>query len=100
MCGSRCTYRGEISPGETRVVVLTYHPKNHPGTIDTNAFVYLSSSDKMPVARLTLIGNVLPGTDEWGRYPYKMGKLRLKQNRIEFREVNAGKRRFRTNPVW
>ena len=28
---------GEISPGETRVVVLTYHPKNHPGTIDTNA---------------------------------------------------------------
>ena len=43
---------GEISPGETRVVVLTYHPKNHPGTIDTNAFVYLSSSDKMPVARL------------------------------------------------
>ena len=83
---------GEISPGETRVVVLTYHPKNHPGTIDTNAFVYLSSSDKMPVARLTLIGNVLPGADEWGRYPYKMGKLRLKQNRIEFREVNAGKR--------
>lgn len=83
---------GEIPPGETRVVVLTYHPKNHPGTIDTNAFVYLSSSDKIPVARLTLIGNVLPGADEWGRYPYMMGKLRLKQNRIEFREVNAGKR--------
>lgn len=83
---------GKILPGETATIVLTYHPKNHPGTIDTNAFVYLSSSDKMPVARLTLIGNVLPGADEWGRYPYKMGKLRLKQNRIEFREVNAGKR--------
>ena len=68
---------GEMSPGETRVVVLTYHPKNHPGTIDTNAFVYLSSSDKMPVARLTLIGNVLPGTDEWGRYPYTVSDTHL-----------------------
>lgn len=45
----------------------------------------------MPVARLTLTGNVLPGADEWGRYPYVMGKLRLKQNRIEFREIAFGK---------
>lgn len=81
-----------ILPGETRIIALTYHPKNHPGTIDTNAFVYLSSSDKTPVARLTLIGNVIPGADEWARYPYVMGKLRLKQNRMEFREVASGKR--------
>ena len=81
---------GEISPGETRVVVLTYHPKNHPGTIDTNAFVYLSSSDKTPVARLTLVGNVVPGADEWARYPYAMGKLRLKQNQMKFSEVGGG----------
>lgn len=91
-CAAADVHIGEIPPGETGVIALTYHPKNHPGTINTNAFVYLSSSDKMPVARLTLIGNVLPGADEWGRYPYMMGKLRLKQNRIEFREVNAGKR--------
>lgn len=26
---------GEILPGETATIVLTYHPKNHPGTIDT-----------------------------------------------------------------
>ena len=83
---------GDILPGETRTISLTYHPKNHPGTIDTNAFVYLSLSDRMPVARLTLTGNVLPGADEWGRYPYAMGKLRLKQNRMEFREVMSGKR--------
>lgn len=83
---------GEILPGETRTIALTYHPKNHPGTIDTNAFVYLSGSDKTPVARLTLIGNVTPGADEWARYPYVMGKLRLKQNQLEFREVAAGKR--------
>ena len=58
---------GEIPPGEASVIALTYNPKNHPGTIDTNAFVYLSLSDRMPVARLTLTGNVLPGADEWGR---------------------------------
>ena len=81
---------GEILPGETRTVTLTYHPKNHPGTIDANAFVYLSSSEKHPVARLTLTGNVIPGADEWARYPHAMGKLRLKQNRMEFQEVAAG----------
>lgn len=83
---------GKVLPGETQTLTLTYRPENHPGTIDTNAFVYLSSSDKTPVARLTLIGNVLPGADEWARYPYAMGKLRLKQNTMTFREVAAGKR--------
>lgn len=81
---------GEILPGETRTIALTYRPKNHPGTVNTNAFVYLSS-DKNPAARLTLIGNVVPGKDEWARYPYAMGKLRLKQNQLEFREIAAGK---------
>ena len=81
----------KILPGETATIVLTYHPKNHPGTIDTNAFVYLSCSEKHPVARLTLTGNVVPGADEWARYPYAMGKLRLKQNQMEFQEVIPGK---------
>lgn len=90
-CTAADVRMGEILPGETRVIALTYTPKNHPGTIDTNAFIYLASSDSLPVARLTLRGNVLPGADEWARYPYAMGKLRLKQNRMEFREVVAGK---------
>lgn len=82
----------EILSGGTGVIALTYNPKNHPGTIDTNAFVYLSLSDRMPVARLSLLGNVLPGANKWDRYPYEMGKLRLKQNRMDFREVMSGKR--------
>lgn len=91
-CTAADVRTGEILPGETRVIALTYTPKNHPGTIDTNAFIYLSSSDSTPVACLTLRGNVLPGADEWARYPYAMGELRLKQNRMEFREVAVGKR--------
>lgn len=91
-CTAADFHTGEILPGETRVIALNYTPKNHPGTIDTNAFIYLSSSDSTSVACLTLRGNVLPGADEWARYPYVMGELRLKQNRMEFREVAAGKR--------
>lgn len=83
---------GSLLPGETRTIALTYNPKNHPGTIDADAFVYLSSSDKIPAARLTLTGNVLPSADEWARYPYAAGKLRMKQNRMEFNEVITGKR--------
>ena len=85
-----CT--GEILSGESKEIVLIYNPANHPGTIDTNAFVYLSSSDTAPVARLTLIGNVLPTADKWARYPYAMDKLRLKQKRVEFREVGSALR--------
>lgn len=74
---------GVIAPGEKREILLTYHPKNHPGTVDSNAFVYLSGSENAPVARLTLIGNVLPGADEWARFPFFMGKLRLKRKSVE-----------------
>lgn len=82
---------GEMKPGERRTVVLEYNPKNHPGTVDTNAFVYLENSGKAPVAKLTLTGNVLPSADQWGRYPYAMGKLRLKQKKMLFKEVVPGK---------
>lgn len=82
---------GDILPGETRIISLTFYPKNHPGMIDADAFVYLSYSDKTPVARLTLVGNVVPEADEWARYPYAMGKLRLKQNCLNFCEMNGTK---------
>ncbi len=87
--------KGVIPSGGQREITLTYFPKNHPGTVDSNAFVYLSLSPETPVARLTLIGNVIPGADEWGRYPYFMGKLRLKQKQltleVEESEVVTGR---------
>lgn len=88
-CAAAEVKTGRMMPGERRTLTLTYHPKDHVGTVDANAFVYLSASDKKPVARLTLTGNVLPGADEWARYPYAMGKLRLKQKSVSFREANT-----------
>lgn len=89
-CTAADTFIGEMLAGEKRNIALTYNPRNHPGTIDTDAFIYLSLSDIIPVARLTLIGNVLPAADGWARYPYAMGKLRLKQKRMEFKNLNPG----------
>ena len=86
------SYPEEILPGCKGEVRLTFCPKNHPGTIDTPVFVYLSSSINRPVARLTLFGKVLPGKDEWERYPYAIGDLRLKQNQLEFHEMTVAKR--------
>ena len=54
----------------------------------------------MPVARLTLTGNVLPGADEWGRYPYVMGKREAEAEPVEFREIAFWKTCFGTSPVW
>lgn len=83
---------GDIEPGGKKNITLVYNPRNHPGTVDTNAFVYLALSEKAPVAKLTLIGNVLPAAGQWVRYPYAMGKLRLKQKQMEFKEIAPGER--------
>lgn len=76
-----------VQPGEKACISVMYTPENHPGTIDANTFVYASLSDKKPLAKLVLLGNVLPSKDEWYRYPYAMGKLRLKQKAMKFNIV-------------
>lgn len=90
---------GEILPGETATIVLTYHPKNHPGTIDTDAFVYLSCSEKHPVARLTLTGNVLPGADEWARLPVCNGQTETETEPDGISGSDARKATFRTDSM-
>ncbi len=64
------------SGGATRIT-LTYNPKNRPGTIDVDGFVYLAGNDKQPMARLSLYGEVVD-SDVWSYLPYAMGTLRIK----------------------
>ena len=77
--------KGTVTPRGTQEITLTYVPRNHPGSVDADAFVYVAGGGDTPVARLTLTGNVLPGADEWARYPYAAGKLRMKRKSIEVR---------------
>ena len=81
--------KSTILPGQEGSISLTYNPKNHPGTIDANAFVYSSLSEKSPIARLSLLGNVVPGKDEWSRFPFTMGVLRLKRIQLDFPELTS-----------
>lgn len=78
-----------ILSGEESSISLTYHPKNHPGTIDVNAFIYTNVSEISPVVRLSLIGDVVPGMDEWSRFPYVIGELRLKRVQLNFPELTS-----------
>ena len=78
-----------IAPNGEVAVTLTYNPKNRPGTIDVDAFVYLEGYDRQPMARLSLYGEVLD-SDEWRHLPLAMGALRVKRKEVYFAELPAG----------
>ena len=77
-----------IAPGEEAMVTLTYNPKNRPGTIDVDAFVYLEGNERQPMARLSLYGEVVD-SDVWSHLPQAMGTLRLKRKEVRFAELPA-----------
>ena len=89
-CGcTAATYdTASVAPGDEMRITLSYNPKNRPGTIDVDAFVYLAGDDRHPMARLSLYGEVLDG-DEWRHLPQSMGTLRLKRKEVHFTELPA-----------
>ena len=80
-----------IAPGKEATIILTYNPKNRPGTIDVDAYVYVASNDRQPTARLSLYGEVVDN-DAWSHLPYTMGHLRVKRTQVYFTELPAGGR--------
>lgn len=75
-----------VASGGEFSITLTYNPKNRPGTIDVDAFVYIEEYDRQPMARLSLYGEVLD-SDEWRHLPQSMGTLRLKRKEVHFAEL-------------
>lgn len=90
-CGCTATEIGDslLSPGEKGVIRIKFNPRRRSGTVDTNTFVYTSLSSKTPVAKLTLLGNVIDN-DEWNHLPCRMGMLKLKRKEVVFEPVKAG----------
>lgn len=70
--------------GESGTITVKYTPKNHVGTIDASTYVFATLSKSQPIAKLTILGEVLPGEDSWKGYHFSMGPLRLKQVRQAF----------------
>ena len=71
-------------PGERGKITVKYTPKNHVGTIDASTKVFAAVSESHPVAKLVIVGEVLPGEDYWKGYHYAMGPLRLKRKQMHF----------------
>lgn len=78
-----------LAPDGTAQITLTYNPKNRPGTIDVDAFVYVEGIDRQPIARLSLYGEVID-SDVWSHLPHAMGHLRIKRKEASFTEVPVG----------
>lgn len=78
-----------VAPGKETTITLTYNPQNRPGTIDVDAFVYVASDEKQPMARLSLYGEVIDD-DVWSHLPFTMGQLRVKRTKVQFTELPQG----------
>lgn len=83
-CTMATAPQGPVEVGGTAVITVKYNPKGRSGTIDTNAFVYLAGDSLRPVAKLTILGNVVDD-NEWSHLPCVMGDLRLKRTKIAFK---------------
>ena len=90
-CGCTAAEIGDslLSPGEKGGIRIKFNPRRRSGTVDTNTFVYTSLSSKTPVAKLTLLGNVIDN-DEWNHLPCRMGMLKPKRKEVVFEPVKAG----------
>lgn len=88
-CASSFCNKKRLSPGEKGTVTVMFNPHSRSGTVDTNAFVYTSLSSVHPVAKLTLLGNVID-RNEWRHLPCIMGSLRLKSKEACFEQVRSG----------
>lgn len=75
--------RNPIGLNEASTIRLTFHPKNRPGTVDADAWVYTEHSNERPVARLSIGGYVLTG-NEWKHLPKSMGHLKLSRKQVVF----------------
>lgn len=81
-CASPSYGKEPVRPGGEGSVTITYHPKGHPGSFQRKIFVFTQLSDKQPTAVLELTGHVSGSIMPTGDYPYAMGGLLLKQQRV------------------
>lgn len=82
-CAVPVSDRRILSPGDTAVITVTYHPKGHPGKFERRIFVYTQDGDS-PVAILKLNVIVKDSQDFSGRYSYQKGTVRLRRDKVVF----------------
>ena len=98
-CTASSYTKGEIHPGDTAAVTLTYNPSGRPGRFEKDVYVYTDGAPKRN--RLVIRGNVIgsPATIQ-DKYPIGVGALRLSGKIIPFGEILKGKSRIRFIDVY
>lgn len=87
-CTAASFSKTPVKPGEGGEIVLVFNPKGQVGTLNKSAYVYTKLSETHPTAKLSLVGKVLPTSDQWVGYPAVMGNvLRLKRATVFFNEM-------------
>lgn len=82
-----------IKAGEETEVLLVFNPFGHPGKAFLRAFVYSDLSEKMPIAVLTINGEVTPSVKLWKDYRFTMGELKLRNKTFNMGKVRIGTKR-------
>lgn len=83
--------KGEIAPGDTASIKITFSALGRPGRFKKKVYIYTSASDERYT--LTISGVVIgeAGTVN-SRYPVDAGgKLKLRNDAVAFGEMNRGK---------
>lgn len=79
-----------LEPGDGTDIRVTFNPFGHPGKLFTRAFVYVSLSEKEPVASLAVVGEVQPSSALWKNYRFAMGNLRVVRKDVDFGRIKEG----------
>lgn len=83
-----------IPPGKSGTIRITYNPKGRPGRFNRAIVVQVSGSD-VPT-KLFISGEVIPGVVRKHKaYPYVMGDLQLKTEKIRFTPMRGNEQQQR-----
>ena len=92
-CAVPVSDRKNLSPGDTAVITVTYHPEGHPGKFERRIFVYTQDGNS-PVAILKLNVKVEDSEDFSGLYRYRKGVVRLRRDQVVFKPGASGTERI------
>lgn len=82
---------GEIAPGDTAVVSVSYLASGRPGKFNKKVYVNTSADPKLQNT-MTISGTVVGASQTVrSRFPVDAGKLQLRDNNVAFGEMLSGK---------
>ncbi|HYQ56098.1 MAG TPA: DUF1573 domain-containing protein, partial [Draconibacterium sp.] len=88
-CTTPSWTREPVAPGENGSIVVSYNPKNRPGSFNKSVTVSSNAENQTVILRIT--GQVAPREKTLAeKYPRQVGSLRVKSNYISYANIKKG----------